>query len=101
MERVRIPKLEEVKIGVWDQPGWYLAKHELNPSKDVVIFQCRFGHGSRIPPEASINRNGEIDPVMQCYCLKFKESVVLEDWPQWFYKLAGKDDITKLYSLTK
>lgn len=98
MPRIHIPKLEPDKIGVWNQQGWYLDKHELNPSKDIVIFQCQFGHGARLPAEISIGKDGTVDPMFQCHCLKFKESMVLDGWPDWWYKLSGKDEIVKLFA---
>lgn len=101
MDRVIIPKLERQDIGVWDKAGWYLGKHEQNPSRDILVFQCRFGHSGRVPASATINRDGTIDPVMQCHCLKFEESVTLAGWPDWFYKLEGREEITKNYGLTK
>ncbi len=93
-----MPKLKQENIGVWNESGWYLEKHELFPSKDVVIFQCQYGHSGRIPAEATINRDGTIDPILQCHCLKFEQAVMLDEWPEWFYKLAGKEEVTKLYS---
>lgn len=101
IERTHVPKIEREQIGVWNVMGWYLSKHELNPSKDVVIFQCQFGHGGRIPAEATINRDGTVDPNMQCHCLKFENPVILDNWPEWFYKLSGKEEVTKLYQLIK
>ncbi len=98
MERTHIPKLERDQIGVWDKMGWYLSKHLLFPSKDVVIFQCKYGHGAQVPAEATVNRDGTVDPIMQCHCLKFKQLVILDNWPDWFYKLAGKEEVVKQYS---
>lgn len=101
MERIHVPKLIRDQIGMWNVMGWYLQKHEANPSKDVVVYQCQFGHGSVIPTEAAINRDGTVDPQLQCYCLKFQNHIILDNWPDWFYKLPGKEEVTKLYGHAK
>ena len=101
MEPIHLPKLEPDQIGVWNIPGWYFQKHEVNPSKDVVMIQCQFGHAGRVPPEAVINRDGSIEPDIQCHCLKLNNPVTLDGWPAGFYKLLGKEEIVKFYQLDK
>lgn len=101
MQLTHIPKLEPQQIGVWNVSGWYLAKHELYPSKDVIVYQCQFGHGATIPPECGIGRDGISDHIFRCHCLKFEQRIKLDGWPEWFYKIAGQEFVTKLYNLTK
>lgn len=101
MELIHMPKLERDQIGVWNKPGWYLQKHDISPTKDVVMIQCQYGHSGRVPPEAVIGRDGVIDPAIQCHCLKFNGKLQLDDWPDTFYKLLGKEEIVKFYQLDK
>lgn len=91
MERKHLPKLNNKQIGE-NILGWFLVN--TNEGKKV-IFQCPSGHRAGLELH-SIDRNGEVNASVLCYENDYHEMVILDDWDNNFYKVAGEETIKKI-----